>query len=133
MIRLFRNISKVSPIKNIRNLSLTNVKNRMIYTENEEWHYHENNFIKVGVTKKAIEELSDIVYLDFNYENDNNIKSGNEIASIESVKATGCITIDFNCVLIENNELLSENLELLNTNPENTETSYLVKIKKIDY
>tara|TARA_Y100000589_G_C26604935_1_gene407853 strand:- start:171 stop:485 length:315 start_codon:yes stop_codon:yes gene_type:complete len=104
----------------------------MIYTENEEWHYHENDYIKVGVTKKAIKELSDIVYLDFNYENNDNIEPGDEIASIESVKATEFITIDFNCVLIENNELLSEDLELLNTNPENTETSYLVKIKKID-
>ena len=47
----------------------------MVYTDNEEWHYHENDIIKVGITKNAIEQLGDIVYLDFNFENNDNIDS----------------------------------------------------------
>tara|TARA_Y100000590_G_scaffold80432_1_gene89315 strand:+ start:4757 stop:5152 length:396 start_codon:yes stop_codon:yes gene_type:complete len=131
MIRLF-NIPKILSVRNIRNLSLTNIMKKIIYTENEEWHYHDNDYIKVGITKKAIRELTDVVYVDFNFENNNNINSGDEIVSIESVKATEGINIDFNCILIENNELLAKNLDLLNEDPENIETSYLVKIKKID-
>ena len=131
MIRLF-NIPKILSVRNIRNLSLTNIIKKIIYTENEEWHYHDNDYIKVGITKKAIRELTDVVYVDFNFENNNNINSGDEIVSIESVKATEGINIDFNCILIENNELLAKNLDLLNEDPENIETSYLVKIKKID-
>ena len=103
---------------------------KMVYTDNEEWHYHENDIIKVGITKNAIEQLGDIVYLDFNFENNDNIDSGDELLSIESVKATEGINIDFNCILIENNENLAENLDIINENPENVETSYLVKIKK---
>jgi glycine cleavage system H protein len=134
MIRLFRNIPKVLPVRNtsIRNFSNTNIPKKMVYTENEEWHYHENDYIKVGVTKKAIQELSEIVYVDFNFDKNDNIELGDDILTIESVKATECINIDFNCVLIENNEHLVENLELLNDDPENIKTSYLVKIKKID-
>ena len=131
MIRLF-NIPRILSVRNIRHLSLTNIMKKMIYTENEEWHYHENDYIKVGITKKAIKELTDVVYVDFNFENNDNINSGDEIVSIESVKATEGINFDFNCILIENNELLTENLDLLNEDPENTKTSYLVKIKKID-
>ena len=130
MIRLFRNI--ILPIKNIRTFSTTNIMKKMVYTDNEEWHYHDNDFIKVGVTKKAIEQLSDIVYVDFNYEKNDNINSNDDILNIESVKATEGINVDFNCILIENNENLAENLDLLNEDPENIETSYLVKIKKID-
>ena len=130
MIRLFRNI--ILPVKNIRTVSTTNIMKKMVYTDNEEWHYHDNDFIKVGVTKKAIEQLSDIVYVDFNYEENDNIDSNDDILTIESVKATEGINVDFNCILIENNENLAENLDLLNEDPENIETSYLVKIKKID-
>ena len=134
MIRLFRNIPKVLPVINTpkRNFSTTNIMNKMVYTDNEEWHYHENDIIKVGITKNAIEQLGDIVYLDFNFENNDNIDSGDELLSIESVKATEGINIDFNCILIENNENLAEDLDIINENPENVETSYLVKIKKID-
>ena len=134
MIRLFRNIPKVLPVRNIpkRNFSITNIMKKMVYTDNEEWHYHENDIIKVGITKNAIEQLGDIVYLDFNFENNDNIDSGDELLSIESVKATEGVNIDFNCILIENNENLAEDLDIINENPENVETSYLVKIKKID-
>ena len=110
MIRLFRNIPKVLPVRNTpkRNFSTTNIMKKMVYTDNEEWHYHENDIIKVGITKNAIEQLGDIVYLDFNFENNDNIDSGDELLSIESVKATEGINIDFNCILIENNENLAE-------------------------
>ena len=119
MIRLFRNIPKVLPVRNTpkRNFSTTNIMKKMVYTDNEEWHYHENDIIKVGITKNAIEQLGDIVYLDFNFENNDNIDSGDELLSIESVKATAGINIDFNCILIENNENLAENLDIINENP----------------
>tara|TARA_Y100001980_G_C14147724_1_gene31668 strand:- start:58 stop:462 length:405 start_codon:yes stop_codon:yes gene_type:complete len=134
MIRLFRNIPKVLPIRNIpkRNFTNTNIMKKMVYTDNEEWYYHENDIIKVGITKNAIEQLGEIVYLDFNLENNDNINSGDEILTIESVKATEGINVDFNGILIENNENLAEDLDVINENPENVETSYLVKIKKID-
>ena len=132
MIRLFKSIQKVISSKNVRCFSITNIPKKIIYTENEEWHYHENDYIKVGVTKKAIKQLTDVVYVDFNFSKNDIVDQEDEIISIESVKATEGISVNFNCVLIENNEKLSENLEILNENPENVETSYLVKIKKID-
>jgi len=132
MITLIRNLTKFPMNKNIRNLSLTNINKKITYTANEEWYYHADDYIKIGITKKAIEQLSDVVYVDFNYEVGDIIKLNKEIVSIESVKATEGINIDSDCILLENNENLAENLDNLNNDPENVETGYLVKIKKKD-
>ena len=135
VLRQMYNLNKVPITKYSRNLSITKINmnkdDTVIYTQNEEWHYHTDEYIKIGITKKAIEQLSDVVYLDFTFEENETIDANDEIVTIESVKATEGVSINFNCEIIENNTKLAENLDTLNNDPENVDTSYLVKVKKI--
>ena len=135
VLRQVYNLQKVPFTKYSRNLSITrinmNKENSMIYTPNEEWHYHTDEYIKIGITKKAIEQLSDVVYLDFPFEENETVDTNDEIVTIESVKATEGVSLNFKCEILENNTELAENLDTLNKDPENVDTSYLVKVKKI--
>lgn len=135
VLRQVYNLHKVPINKYSRNLSTTkinmNKENTMIYTPNEDWHYHTDEYIKIGITKKAIEQLSDVVYLDFSFEENDKIDANDEIVTIESVKATEGVSINFKCEILENNTELADDLDTLNNDPENVNTSYLVKVKKI--
>ena len=114
-----------------RNIHICKKLRKVEYTENEEWLFHQDNFIKIGITKNAVKQLSEIVYLDFNYDKNDKLNKGDDILSIESVKATDTISVPFDCILLENNIILSDNLDNLNENPEDYNENFLVKIKKI--
>lgn len=124
-------ISKTLSLQN-RNLTRTLVlNNKKEYTESEEWLYHSGESTKMGLTSKAIEELTDLVYVEFLHEKGDIIKENEDIVEIESVKATNSIAAPFDLVLLENNEEILDNLDNINTEPENIKTSWIIKVDKI--
>ena len=105
--------------------------NTKIYTNNEEWLYETYEATKMGISSKAISELSELVYIEFLHEKGNVINENEDIVVIESVKATDSIKAPYDLVLLGNNEKIEENLEIINNDPENVDTSWFVKIDKI--
>ena len=58
-------ISKTMSLQH-RNFTRTLVlNNKKEYTESEEWLYHSVESTKMGLTNKAIDELTDLVYVEF--------------------------------------------------------------------
>ena len=123
--------TKLSINKQYRFISQTlNLKNKKEYTESEEWLYHNDKSTKIGLTNKAIDELTDLVYVEFLHEKGDIIKENEDIVEIESVKATNSIAAPFDLVLLQNNEEILDNLDVINNDPENIETSWIIKVKK---
>lgn len=104
--------------------------NKLIYTDSDEWLKENNDNITIGLTKNAIEQLSDLVYIEFLHENGSYVEKDEEIVIIESVKATNSIKAPFNLLLCENNIELESNLDNINNNPENLEDSWIIKVNK---
>jgi glycine cleavage system H lipoate-binding protein len=127
--RFYINYSNILQNRNLtRNLVL---KYKKEYTDSEEWLYHSVESTKMGLTKKAIEELSELVYIEFLHEKGSIVKKNEDIVEIESVKATNSIIAPFDLVLLQNNLDIENNLENINNDPENIETSWIIKVDKI--
>ena len=104
--------------------------NKRIYTDSEEWIHHTNGGqAQIGITKNAIEQLGDIVYIEYQLEPGEKAEKGDDLVLIESVKATEAIQAPFDLVMVQNNESLEECLDALNEKPEET---WLVKVERKD-
>jgi len=57
------------------------------YAETHEWALLEGDVVTVGITKFAIEQLTDVVYLEIKKEAGDAVNVGDEFGEIESVKA----------------------------------------------
>ena len=106
-----------------RFFSINSTLYNKVYTDSEEWI--SNN--KIGISKYGLEQLSEIIYLEFSCEEGDNINKGEDIAIIESVKAAESIETPYDCIILENNI----NLDIINNNPECDDNSWIVKIKKL--
>lgn len=135
MNKLLRNnLVKSIIIKNnytyLRNFCTNNNKKK--YLENHEWllKNKDNNNFKIGIDSFAQDQLGDIIYIDFNVDENDLVKKDNELVFIESVKAVGTITSPFDCKIIKINENLENNLDKLNEFPEDELTSWFIELKK---
>tara|TARA_B100001057_G_scaffold401677_1_gene413236 strand:- start:795 stop:1223 length:429 start_codon:yes stop_codon:yes gene_type:complete len=104
------------------------------YTDSDEWLYRTIESTKVGLTENAIEQLGDLVYIEYQVGKGDVVEEGDEIVSIESVKATDEIKAPFDCVILEINNEVEDSIETfldkINQSPENTDDSWLFKIDK---
>ena len=121
------------PRNSLRLLSTTSkLFDHKEFTNSEEWLYHTSDYIKVGITKNAVEQLGEIVFIDYLYEKNDVLEENEELLLIESVKAVENISLDFKCEILENNLIHLDDLEILNENPECEEKGWIVKVKKIE-
>lgn len=104
--------------------SMSTLIRTLIRTKDDEWYYRENDYYKMGLTKNIIE---DILYIEI--EEEKVFERGDIIGVVENVKAVGDIRAQFDCELLEINEEVIENLDILNNDLENTDTSWIIKIK----
>lgn len=121
--------------KSIRYLSYTKklqneTTENLIYTNSDEWIYDDQKYKKIGLTKNAIDQLTELVYVDFLVEPGSDVKKDEELVAIESVKATGTINAPFDLKLIDNNLSIEEDLSIVNDDPENINTSWFIKVTK---
>lgn len=115
---------------NIRCIKTTTVLRSKEFTDSEEWLLHTPEYTKIGLTKNAIEQLGELVFIEYLNEPGDSLDKGDEPVTIESVKAVNGIILPFDCKLVENNEIHLDDLENLNENPECEENSWIIKVKK---
>ena len=87
------------------------------YTKTHEWVVVEDKVATVGITNNAQEQLGDVVYVDLP-EVGREVKKGEVVASIESVKAAADVYAPLSGKIVEVNEKLDTEPELLNRDPE---------------
>jgi glycine cleavage system H protein len=87
------------------------------YTKTHEWVAVEDRVATVGITNHAQEQLGDVVYVDLP-EVGREVKKGEVVASIESVKAAADVYAPLSGKIVEVNEKLDTEPELLNKDPE---------------
>jgi glycine cleavage system H protein len=97
------------------------------YGKTDEWVKLENNIATIGISDYAQDQLSDIVYVEFNKEVGDLVKKDDVLSTIESVKAAGDVVAPVSGRVIEVNEGLSNKPELLNDDP--YEKGWICKIE----
>ncbi|MEZ0394160.1 MAG: glycine cleavage system protein GcvH [Desulfurococcaceae archaeon] len=92
------------------------VKGDRRYTDTDEWALLEAGRIKVGITDYAQKELKDIVAVELPQVG-RQVKKGEELGSIDSVKATSSYYSPVAGKVVEVNRRLESEPELLNKDP----------------
>lgn len=118
----------VTKIRNIYATPPSNTSNK-IYTENHDWLIDCGKYYKLGISNQALEELSEVIYVEFYPENE--YQEDDTMVAIESVKAVADIKAPFDCEIIEKNENLEDDYSCLNENPECEHLSWILKLKKL--
>jgi glycine cleavage system H protein len=86
------------------------------YTETHEWVRKEGDLLVYGITDRAQDALSDIVYVELPGVGEKYSK-GDTIGTVESVKAASDLYIPIDGEIAEVNEVLSTTPELVNSDP----------------
>ena len=86
------------------------------YTEEHEWLRQEGEEVVVGITEHAAQQLGDLVFVELPEEGVT-VAKGEEIVTIESVKAASDIMAPLDGVVTEVNGAIVENPVLVNEDP----------------
>jgi len=97
------------------------------FNKTDEWVQVDGNTAIIGISDFAQDQLSDIVYIEFNKEAGESIEKGQIIATIESVKAAADVNSPISGKVLEVNESLSDTPEVLNEDP--YENGWLFKVE----
>lgn len=100
------------------------------YTKTDEWVAIDGNMATIGISDYAQDQLSDIVYVEYNKDPGDSIKKDDTMATIESVKAAGDVNAPVSGKIIEVNESLVDHPEFLNDDP--YEKAWMVKVEVSD-
>ncbi len=86
------------------------------FTEEHEWLKLEGDEVTVGITEHATEQLGDLVFVELPDE-DITVAKGDEVVTIESVKAASDILAPLDGTITEVNEAIVETPGLVNEDP----------------
>ena len=99
------------------------------YAETHEWARPEKDFVTVGITGFAVEQLGDIVYLELPKVGAK-VQKGSSLGMVESVKATSDLYAPVSGEVAEVNSDISNNLEIFKNDPYGA--AWLIKVKASD-
>ena len=99
------------------------------YSKDHEWIAVDGNQAVVGITEFAQQELGDIVYVELPEEGQE-VKAGDVLGTIESVKAVSSLYSPVTGEVIEVNADLGDNLEWLSEEPFGK--AWMIKVKVTD-
>lgn len=99
------------------------------YSESHEWFYAEGNIITIGLTQYAVNELTDVTYVEMK-ELHEHVTNGESIGEVESVKTTSEIFTCLDGEIVEINNHVIENPSIINNDPYGN--GWLIKIKAKD-
>jgi glycine cleavage system H protein len=99
------------------------------YTATHEYVTIEGNIATVGISAKAAEELGDVTYVELP-EVGKEVKKGEVLCTIESVKSAEDIYVPLSGQIVEVNNDLEDNPEIINEDAENK--GWIVKIEFSD-
>ncbi|MAT44585.1 MAG: glycine cleavage system protein H [Anaerolineaceae bacterium] len=104
----------------------TNLK----YTKSDEWIKVDGNIATIGISDYAQSQLSDIVYLEYLVDVDDEVSKGDACVTLESVKAAADVNCPLSGKVTEINESLSDEFEAVNSDPFGK--AWMVKIEFTD-
>lgn len=87
------------------------------YAKSDEWVKMDGKEATIGISDYAQDQLSDIVYVEFNKDPGDEVKKGDILATIESVKAAGDVNSPLSGKVLEINESLIAKPEKINDDP----------------
>jgi glycine cleavage system H protein len=96
------------------------------YSSSHEWHKQEGDIVTIGITKHAVDELTDITYVDLPSVG-KKLTAGNRFGEIESVKATAELYTSVTGEVLEANAALKDDPSLVNTDPYGK--GWMIKVK----
>lgn len=97
-----------------------------LYSKDHEWIQIEGDVATLGITEYAQEELGEVVFVELP-EVGQSYDAGEEIGTIESVKAVAEVYTPATGEILEVNEALENEPELVNNGPH--DNGWLVKLK----
>lgn len=100
------------------------------YTEKDEWVKVEGDVALIGISDHAQDQLSDIVYLEYLVSEGDEISKGEEIGTIESVKAASEIYSPVSGKVVGLNEDLLDAPETVNSDPYGE--AWMIKVELSD-
>ena len=101
----------------------------MKFTKTHEWIEKSGENYRVGISNYAQEALSDIVYVE-SEPTDSEIKKGERLGSLESVKSAENFYAPVNLQIIKFNDKLEDAAELVNSSAE--DEGWIVEVKILD-
>lgn len=104
-----------------------NIPINLKYTESNEWLNLEGNTATIGISDYAQDQLSDIVFAEVIVNEGDQIKKGDTIATVESVKAAADVYTPVSGKVININEALGGSPEIINTDPYGA--AWIIKIE----
>jgi glycine cleavage system H protein len=104
-----------------------NIPAELKYAETDEWAKVEGSSATIGVTDYAQDQLSDVVFVEIVVAVGERISKGQQIATIESVKAAADVNTPVSGKVIAINEDLPQSPEMINKDPFGQ--AWLVKIE----
>ncbi len=107
---------------------MSEIKDGLLYTKEDEWILVEDGIATIGVTDYAQDSLSDIVYLELPSEGDS-FDAEDTFGVVESVKAAADLFMPLSGEITAVNEDLIDTPEALNSAPYD---SWLIKVKPSD-
>lgn len=99
------------------------------YLESHEWHKVAGGVVTIGVSKFAVDELTDITFLDIARKS-GAIKAGDTFGEIESVKATSELYCGIDGEVVEVNQAVIDSPETINEDP--WDKGWLIKVRPSD-
>ena len=92
---------------------MSDIPEDLLYTSEHEWMRITDNKAEIGITNHAQSELGDIVYVELPALDDE-IDTGDEFGTIESVKAVSSLYMPISGRILEVNTELQDHPELVN-------------------
>ena len=86
------------------------------YTPTHEWHRIDGDEVTIGISQFAVDELTDITYLEVTRTN-GHVNAGDAIGEIESVKATSDLYTGVTGEVIAVNEKVIADPSIINQDP----------------
>ncbi len=99
------------------------------YAETHEWHKLDGDTVTIGISQFAVEELTDITYVEVETQ-EGHIDKGASFGEIESVKATSEIYSGIAGEVVETNQEVLDDPSLVNQDPYGK--GWIIKIKPDD-
>ena len=93
------------------------VPSELVYTTTDEWVKTDGKTATIGITDYAQDQLSDVVYVEFIVSPGETVSKGQQIATIESVKAAADVNAPVSGVVAAVNDALPQSPEMVNKDP----------------
>lgn len=99
------------------------------FTESHEWHKLDGKTVTIGISRFAVDELTDVTYVELPAVGDE-VEKGESFGEIESVKATSDLYAGVSGKVVEVNNAAADDPALINDDPFGT--GWLIKVEAND-